>query len=302
MTNHTAPRVLGQGGRFAIERELGRGEFAVVYLAHDRKRDETVALRLLERRALRRVGLERIQREFELATTVRHPNLARHYELLSDEGDWFFVMELVEGHDFVEHVRRDLADDGHRATRLHFTAYGQPQRTRDSSEFEPCTAAGLVRLREALPQLISAVSAIHDAHLVHCDLQPANVRVTYEGRVVVLDYGLATVPEAAGVPGQPAPVGAPTYMAPEQWDRAATGPASDWYAVGVILFETLTGAPPFVGTGEELVVRKRTVDAPRPSQLVDGVPDDLDQLVSELLRIAPEQRPRGEELLRRFGP
>ena len=298
---HEVPKVLGEAGRFAVQRELGRGEFAVVYLARDRKLDELVALKLLRRQALRQIGLKRFRKEFAISAGLRHPNLARHYELLCDAGDWFFTMELVEGPDFVEYARRDLSSDGGRNSEAVCTAYGQPVRLDRNSEFAPCTARGMARLRRTLPQLVSAVTAIHDARLVHCDLQPGNVRVTFDDRVVVLDYGLALTSASTDDPAsRPGPVGVPAYMAPEQWDRMATGPASDWYAVGSMLFEALTGAPPFTGGAQELVVRKRTVSAPRPSTLVGGIPVDLDELVADLLQTDPRQRPQGRDLLRRL--
>ena len=300
MTSQFAPRVLGQAGRFSVESELGRGRFATVYRARDRDLDRTVAVKLLDRRALRRVGLAHIQREFAIASALRHRNLARHYELLNDEGDWFVTMELVEGRDFVEHVRCDLDQPGRRNGRVSCTAFGQPVRLPGASEFKPPTERGLERLREALPQLIAAVCALHQAHLVHCDLQPANVRVTYEGRVVVIDYGLAATASTAQPAGPDEPVGTLTYMAPEQWERSAAGPQSDWYAVGVILFEALTGGPPFSGDSEALFMSKRTVSALRPSQVVADVPPDLDDLVAELLQIDPTQRPRGADLIRRY--
>ena len=131
--------MLGEAGRFSIQRELGRGEFSVVYLARDRESNETVALKLLKRRSLKRSARERFRSEFKLSSTLRHPNLARHYELFSDDGDWFFTMELVEGPDFVEYVRRDLVGDAQRGRR----AADQPRRGRDSSEFEACMPAGI---------------------------------------------------------------------------------------------------------------------------------------------------------------
>ena len=300
LSNQFVPRVLGEAGRFSIESELGRGRVATVYRAHDRDRDRTVALKLLDRRALRKVGLGHVQREFAIASALRHRNLARHYELLSDAGEWFVTMELVEGRDFVEHVRCDLDQPGRRDGRASCTAFGQPVRLRGASEFKASTEHGLIRLRTALPQLVAAVHALHDARLVHCDLQPANVRVTYEGRVVVIDYGLAATASSAPTAGYDKPDGTLTYMAPEQWERSAAGPPSDWYAMGVILFEALTGGPPFSGDSEAMFMTKRTVSAPRPSQVVTAIPDDLDDLVAELLQIDPAQRPRGAELVRRF--
>jgi len=284
--NRIVPNVLGRAGRFAIQRELGRGQFGVVYLASDRERDQTVALKLLERHIVKEIGLERIRQEFQHSASLHHDNLARHYELLHDEGDALITMELVEGRDFVEHVRRDLSKE---------------ERSRGATEFAACSPEGVTRLRAALPQLVAAVAALHDAGLVHRDLQPSNVQVTYDGRVVVLDYGLVSStsvdPVAAATDGL---VGTPTYVAPEQWSRKATGPASDWYSVGVMLFESLTGAPPFGGGAQEVIMHKRTVSAPRPSELVNPVPADLDEVVEMLLRMDPAQRPTGEALRAQF--
>jgi serine/threonine protein kinase len=195
-------------------------------------------------------------------------------------------MELVEGRDFVEHVRRDLSKE---------------ERSRTIAEFSACPPEGIARLRVAFPQLVAAVAALHDAGLVHRDLQPANVQVTYDGRVVVLDYGLAApmLVDAGGVT-QDGLVGAPIYVAPEQWDRNATGSASDWYSVGVVLFESLTGAPPFRGGAQEVIMRKRTVSAPRPSEVVGSVPSDLDEVAEALLRMDPDQRPTGNALRKQF--
>ena len=286
MANRIVPNVLGRAGRFAIQRELGRGQFGVVYLAHDRERGETVALKLVERRVVKGIGVERLRREFEISSALRHEHLSRHYELIDDNGDALITMELVEGRDFVEYVRRDLTKE---------------ERSRGTPEFSPCPPEGVTRLRAALPQLVAAVAAMHDAGLVHRDLQPANIQVTYQGRVVVLDYGLtASIAMTPGSTTLDDFFGTPTYVAPEQWNRKATGPASDWYSVGVVLFEAVTGAPPFRGGAQEVIMRKRTVSAPRPSQLVSPVPSDLDQVVEELLRMDPEQRPTGQTLRARF--
>lgn len=286
MANRISPSVLGPAGRFAIQRELGRGQFGVVYLAHDRDRNRTVALKLLERRIVKGLGLERIRQEFELSSSLHHDNLARHYELLHDDGDALITMEAVEGRDFVEHVRRERSKE---------------ESSRAVPEFSACPPEGIARLRATFPQLVAAVAALHDAGLVHRDLQPANVQVTYDGRVVVLDYGLAAsmLVDPAGVP-QDGLVGAPIYVAPEQWNRRAADRASDWYSVGVVLFESLTGAPPFRGGAQEVILHKRTVSAPRPSELVSAVPPDLDQVAEALLRMDPEQRPTGKALREQF--
>ena len=139
MPSPIAPQVLGRSGRFSIQSELGRGQSATVYRAYDRELGGPVALKLLERRAVKRIGLARIQQEFALASALRHPNLARHHELFNHDHDWFLTLELVEGRDLVEHVRHDVSGEVSRTDRQRWTAYGQPVRRTASSEFWPCS-------------------------------------------------------------------------------------------------------------------------------------------------------------------
>jgi serine/threonine protein kinase len=277
MASLPIPRLLA--GRFAIQRQLGTGAFADVFVAQDRKQQRVVALKVL-RDARKASACAQFQREYATLARIVHPNLASHYEFFQQPGACFFSMELVEGLDWVSYLRRDVGGQG--SVRAEFVA---------------CSSAGVERLRNTLPQLVAGVASAHAAGLVHGDLKPDNVRVTYAGRLVVLDYGLW-----AGLECDPraALTGTPAYMAPEQWERAARRPANDWYAVGVMLFEALTGALPFAGTGEEVLVRKRSVNAPRASSVVARVPADLDELCAELLRTDPEQRPTSEQLLGRF--
>ncbi len=222
-------------------------------------------------------------REFELLHRLDHPNLARPLELFRERTETFFTLELVEGADLVSAVR----------------AGARRAATTEGSEFAPCTPAGLGRLEHALPQLVAAVAALHGAGLVHRDLTRQNVRLAFDGRVVVLDYGLVEHQTDQGA-SRGAVAGVPAYMAPEQHDRGERGPASDWYSVGVLLFEALTGALPFTGDDQGVVVRKRTLDPPRPGALVPGVPAALDALTGDLLQRAPERRPDGVEILRRL--
>ncbi len=159
------------------------------------------------------------------------------------------------------------------------------------------------RLRPSLVQLAKGVAAIHAAGKLHRDLKPTNVLVTPQGRVVILDFGLAVVHD----PRRSTPTagrtisGTPAYMAPEQTMGQPLGPAADWYAVGTMLFEALTGRLPFEGDGYRIISRKRTEEPRRPSEIVHGVPEDLDQLAFDCLRRKPEDRPSGSDILRRLG-
>ena len=166
-------------------------------------------------------------------------------------------------------------------------------------------ACDLSRLRPALRQLAEAVAALHAAGTLHRDLKPSNVLVTRAGRVVILDFGLAAIHGERRVEpsaGLRLIEGTPAYMAPEQTLGEAATPASDWYAVGVMLYEALTGRLPFVGDIRQMLAQKRVAPPAPPSAVVAGsVPEDLSELAVELLRIKPDQRPSGAEVLRRLG-
>jgi eukaryotic-like serine/threonine-protein kinase len=275
-TSRQIPRLLGKNGRFAVKRPLGSGASSEVFVAEDRQQHQLVALKVLSSAARKAGGIERFRREFAALRAILHPNVARHYELFEDKDVCFFSLELVEGPDWISHVRADVMG-----------------RVRGGTRFVACSAAGLRRLGRTLPQLVAGVARAHESGLVHGDLRPDNVRVTYSGRVVVLDYGVGVGLES----DRDAAVGTPAYMAPEQWQHAARSPASDWYSVGVMLFEALTGTLPFSGTGEEVLLRKRTLNAPRPSSLVGRVPAVLDELCEDLLHTDPAQRPDAAALL-----
>jgi hypothetical protein len=253
----------------------------VVYEAFDRERKSAVALKTMQR--FDPTALYRFKQEFRTLADVHHPNLVRLHELVVNEKDpVFFVMELIRGTDFLAHVRRRAARD---AT----NALSGPE---------------LYELRAALRQLAEGAHALHAARKLHRDIKPSNVLVTGESRVVLLDFGVATEvasPIDEGALSESEQVGTAAYMAPEQALEELPTPASDWYSVGVMLYEALVGSPPFVGSRYAVVTEKLTVDAPPPSARARGVPEDLDALCSTLLQRDPTKRLTGPEILRVLG-
>jgi predicted Ser/Thr protein kinase len=214
------------GGQLEIQRRIGEGGMGVVYQARDARRRADVALKTLSR--LEPEGVYRLKQEFRSLAEVRHPNLCQLYELFSED-EWFFTMELIEGQRFDRWVRPD-------------------------------GALSESRLRAALPQLVEAVAAIHRAGKLHRDLKPSNVLVSAEGRVVVLDFGLSVDSDSdplAANAGDDSVSGTPAYMAPEQAGGAGAVPASDVYALGVMLFEALTGQRPFEGRTHQVLAEKQ---------------------------------------------
>jgi hypothetical protein len=247
-------------GRMRIVRRIGGGGMGVVYESYDERRHGNIALKTLNR--LVPGSVYRLKNEFRSLADVSHPNLCRLYELFSDAGDWFFTMELVQGE--------------------HFDRWVRPNGTLDEA-----------RLRAALPQLVSAITAIHAAGKLHRDLKPSNVLVTQDGRVVVLDFGLAVDPEVGGV-GQTlvdeGVTGTPNYMAPEQAAGLSATAASDFYALGVMVFEALTGALPFEGRVLEVLTNKQRDPAPLVLSRNAGAPSDLATLCDLLLEREPSER------------
>lgn len=257
----------------------------VVYEAFDAAQDTLVALKTLSQ--VDPSSLYFLKNEFRALADVVHPNLVGLHGMFSDGEHWFVTMELVVGVSFVEHVRGGTTD---------FPADEETMRL----PVEALTGLEVREtvLRAALLQLASGAEAIHAAGKVHRDLKPSNVLVTPQGRVVILDFGLAAevAEEAIGQTIQGGLLGTPAYMAPELLIGMPATPSSDWYAVGVMLYQSLVGELPFNGRFHEVFAAKQR-DPPRPSALVPGVSADLDELCIALLARDAAVRPSGKRVL-----
>ncbi|MEZ4383456.1 MAG: protein kinase [Nannocystaceae bacterium] len=262
--------------RFSIRRRLGAGGMGVVYEALDRERGEWVALKTLL--GVSPLALYRFKREFRALSDVSHPNLITLHELFSEGEQIFFTMEFIDGVDFVEYVRGPDPDDPEQHDALY------------------------ERLRSALRQLAGGLGAIHAAGKLHRDIKPSNVLVNTKGRVVLLDFGLVSesVVETMRSSGGDM-VGTPAYISPEQAGGGEASAASDWYAVGVMTYLALTGELPFRGKGLTMLLAKQENDAKPPSELVTGIPEELEELCLDLLSRDPTKRPGAGEILRRLG-
>jgi serine/threonine protein kinase len=269
--------------------ELGRGGMGVVYRALDQGGRE-VALKTLQR--MSPDGLQRFKQEFRTLANIAHPNLASPYELLSDGLTWCFTMELLEGVDFLEFVWSGFEG-------LESDARRQPVPV--SSDAPRLSEEQLERLESALAQLVVALNALHESGVLHSDIKPSNVLMTKEGRLVLLDFGLAAEIRKRDANERRVVQGTPLYMAPEQAAGGSLSHASDWYAVGVILYEVLTGGFPFTGNTVRILSRKQSETALQPDCLAPHTPQYLNELCVALLDRDPRQRPAATDILRRLG-
>ena len=273
-------------GRFLIQQKLGSGAFGDVFRAWDQKLEATVALKTLHRADP--AAIYHFKNEFRSLADVTHPNLVQLYELQSEDQRWFFTMELVEGLDFIEYA-------GTTGVELSDTTQVHPLPV-------PVVRHDFVRLRAALRQLAEGLCALHRAGKLHCDIKPTNLRVTADGRLVLLDFGLVydlRSPMFQTMVGEVR--GTPAYMSPEQAVGRDVAEASDWYAVGGVLYEALTGELPFSGSALEVLKLKQVADGPSPRKAVPYLPDDLVELCESLLAREPSKRPTGEQILERLG-
>ncbi|MBI4854073.1 MAG: protein kinase [Acidobacteria bacterium] len=321
--------------RFLIKECLGSGGFGTVYKVYDQELNTFVALKVLHQRDAE--ALYNFKQEFRFLADITHPNLVNLYELVLDKEQWFFTMELVQGIDFLEYVRGQTPkqiDDTEEPETVEYIKKGENSSTEEvetiktpkvassptfasevetiklkdqsklsskksSISFNPKQQFKLdpIRLREALRQLAEGINALHKIGKLHRDIKPSNVLVTKEGRVVILDFGIATELTFQEKLKTSDIVGTPAYMSPEQSAALPLSEATDWYSVGVILYETLTGKRPFTGQAMDLLAKKQQFEAKAPSDLVDGIPLEFDQLCQQLLKRDPYKRPLGQEIL-----
>ena len=250
---------------YAVESVLGRGGMGIVYCARDLRLKRLVALKMLLSGAYAaRVERARFLREARAVAALRHPNVVQVYDVGEHDGRPYFIMELLEGGSLAERLA------------------GVPR--------PPAEAAATVAT------IAGAVEAAHEAGIVHRDLKPANVLLTSEGTPKVSDFGLAhdgSGDEELALTLSGARIGTPSYMAPEQavGKRGTIGPAADVYALGAVLYEMLTGRPPFRGESAAETERQVIAEEPvPPSRLNPRVPRDLETVCLKCLAKEPARR------------
>ena len=259
-------------GRYEVRSLIGRGGMAEVHLGFDTRLSRVVAIKMLRRDlALDSIFQARFRREAQSAASLNHPNIVAVYdtgeEIVSDATNRslaipYIVMEYVEGH-----TVKELISDG--------------------------TAVPINEAIEIVSGVLSALQYSHANHLVHRDIKPGNIMLTPEGKVKVMDFGIARAltDSQATMTQTNAVVGTAQYLSPEQARGETVDERSDLYSTGVVLFELLTGRPPFKGDSAVAVAYQHVEQIPpTPSSILSDIPDSLDRVVLKSLAKNREDR------------
>jgi Tol biopolymer transport system component/predicted Ser/Thr protein kinase len=255
---------------YRIEAKLGEGGMGVVYKAHDPRLNRTVAIKVLppERVADPDVK-QRFVQEARAASALKHPRIVTIHDIRSDAGIDFIVMEYVEG----TTLDQLIASTGLRPAQVQRFA----------------------------AQIADALAKAHGSGILHRDLKPSNVMVTPDGRVKILDFGLAKLLEQshaqsdattmAAITKEWAVLGTPAYMSPEQADGRKLDARSDIFSLGALLYEMATGQRPFTGgSAPSILARILSEDPKPPSEIVPSISTDLEKAILRCLRKDPDRR------------
>ena len=255
-------------GRYAIQRELGEGGMATVYLAKDLKHNRSVAVKVLKQELAAVVGAERFLAEIETTANLQHPHILPLFDSGEADGFLFYVMPHVEGESLRERIDRD-----HQL---------------------PVDEAVAVATKVA-----GALQAAHERGVIHRDIKPANI-LMQDGQPVISDFGIALAVSTGGgsrLTETGVSLGTPHYMSPEQaTGDAHVGPATDIYALGCVLYEMLVGEPPYTASTPQAVLGKIITEPPAPvTKQRKSVPSNVEATVNRALEKVPADRFTGAQ-------
>ncbi len=255
-----SPRTM-LGKRYEIVQLLGEGGMGAVYKAMDREVERMVALKIIRPElAVREEILARFKQELILARRITHKNVIRIFDLGEAEGLKFITMEFIEGTDLSSLIKE-----------------------KGRLSFEECA--------EIISQTCTALDAAHSEGVVHRDLKPQNIMVDKNGRVIVMDFGIARTVEQGGLTHTGALIGTPDYMSPEQVMGEKVDVRSDLFTLGIIFYQLLVGQLPYKADTIQGAMFKRTREVSASPQSVDAsVPVLLSDIAVKCLQLDPQQR------------
>jgi len=250
-------------GRYALQRQLGHGLTATVFLAEDLKHHRPVAIKVLHPELAAALGTERFLREIEIASWLQHPHILSLYDSGAAAGSLYYVMPYVEGESLRGRLEREKM-------------LPLPEALRIASE------------------VASALTYAHSHRVIHRDIKPENILLMGE-TAVVADFGIARAITAAGdtrLTQTGTVIGTPTYMSPEQAMGAEDiDGRSDQYSLGCVVYEMLTGEPPFSGSTAQAVMARHSLDAVSPPSIVrETIPEGVEEAVLRALSKVPADR------------
>ncbi len=254
-------------GRYKLLERIGSGGMSVVYKTHDLSLGRLVAVKMLHESLTGDEGfLQRFQHEAHAAANLQHQNIVTVHDIGQDGHRHYIVMEFVDGRTLKQIIRQQAKLE-------------RPM--------------PINRTLDLVIQVCNGIGYAHRAHLVHCDVKPQNILVTRDDRVKVADFGIARAVSEASQQQEARAWGTPQYFSPEQANGYPPTPASDVYAIGVILFEMLTGRLPFQAESHTAYALKHLHETPPLVTTINpSVPPQLEQIIAKVLAKEPAGRYR----------
>jgi eukaryotic-like serine/threonine-protein kinase len=258
--------------RYEIQSRIGRGGMADVFRAHDRLLDRSVAVKVLfPEFATEANFVERFRREAQSAANLTHPNIVGVFDWGKQDSTYFIVMEYVAGRSLADLLRSDGSIPS-------------------------------VRAADIAGDVAAALGFAHRNNMVHRDIKPANILVSDAGEVKVADFGIARAlngPTEQDLTQAGAVMGTATYFSPEQAQGSQPDPRSDLYSLGIVMYEMVTGRPPFVGDNPVAIAYRQVHEMPvRPAQLNPDIPLGFEQIIHRMLQKDPAKRYQTADELR----